>query len=233
MSKEDMPGAADSEKEPRTTPPARPQPIRSSSIPVLLSILALLLAAFALSVALTGNKNMVARQPLDDIKEELTAMRNRVNHMEALMATDKRELVQTELKRMLLNLHELSRLGDNKTRSEISKAEAVLLRLSTPKTRVKAQVDLKSTEKAAQSAKKKTPAAAPVAPEPVKKPPTQKLQTTQTSKKTLPEHNMAIKPAPKTAAAKPAKKPKNKTANTPVSAVNTKAMPVSPVPGEK
>ena len=72
----------------------------------------------------------------------------------------KHSLVQAELKKILLNIRELSRLSDAKTKAEISKAEGILLRLTTPPTRVKAKVDLKSTEQAAPGTEKKSQPAA-------------------------------------------------------------------------
>jgi len=211
-------------------PAAPPQAARSSSLPVLLSSLALLLAAFALAATLISNKNMGTRQPLNDIKGQLSAMESRVNHMEALMATDKHSLIQAELQKMLLNLHELSRLGDNETKAEISKAEAILLRLSTPATRVKAQVDLKSTEQAVPPDKPEAASAtAPSAPE---------------STGTSAPQDSQIMPAPEqspsepsiesgAASAKAVEKPLDETVNTPPPDTETDAMPASPPPMEK
>jgi len=215
------------EQEQKTQPPTVSKPARTSSVPILLSSLALLLAVFALAATLINSKNMRAQQPLDDIKGQLNAMESRVNHVETLMATDKHGLVQAELQKMLLNLHELSRLGDNETRAEISKAEAILLRLSMPTTRVKAKVDLKTTEQGMRP-KKKAPVTAPVSPEPVKKPLTQSHQT-----KTSPERQIKSKPKPKAESAKPAEKPLDKAANASLPDTESDAMPVSPTPMEK
>ena len=137
-----------------TQPPLIPQAPRSSSMPVILASLALLLAAFALAVTLNSNKDMGVRQPpgdiqAGDIQGKLSTMERRVDQMEASMATNKRDLVQAKLKNMLLNLRELSYLGDNKTMAEIAKAEAILRRLSSREIRIEARVDLQSTEHAA------------------------------------------------------------------------------------
>jgi len=219
------------EQEQKTQPPTVSKPARTSSVPILLSSLALLLAVFALAATLINSKNMRAQQPLNDIKGQLSAMESRVNHVETLMATDKHGLVQAELQKMLLNLHELSRLGDNETRAEISKAEAILLRLSMPATRVKAKVDLKTTEQGMRP-KKKAPVTAPVSPEAVKKPLTQNPQTTQTSKTAPDEHIIKSKSEPK-AESKPAEKPLGRAANASLSDTEADTMPVSPTPMEK
>jgi len=191
------------EQEQKTQLPATPKPARASSIPILLSSLALLLAVFALAATLISSKNMGARQPLDDIKQELSAMENRMDHVESLIATDKRGLVQKTLKKMLFNLHELSRLGDDETRAEIARVEAILLRLSTPATKIKAQVDLKSIEQAGQPDKSKAFITAPTPSE------------------------------SKTTSIKPAETPLNKTVSTSLPDTEADAMPASPAFMEK
>jgi len=220
------------EQEQKIQPPATPKPARASSVPILLSSLALLLAVFALAATLISSKNMRAPQPLDVIKGKLSSMESRVNHMEALMATDKRGLVQAELQKMLLNLHELSRLGDKETRSEISKAEAILLRLSTPVTRVKAKVDLKSAGQA-QPDESKASATAPSSPEPAKEPVTQNAQTTQPAKESPSEHKTEPESEPEHAPAKAAEKSLNETENSLSSDSEANTMPASPSPMEK
>jgi len=219
------------EQEQKTQPPVTPKPTRTSSIPILLSSLALLLAVFALAATLISNKNMGTRQPLDDIKAELSAMGSRVNHVESLIATDKRGLVQNELKKMLLNLHELSRLGDDETKAEIARVEAILLRLSTPATKVKAQVDLKSTEQAGQPDEPKASATAPSSPEPAKEPVTQNAQTAQPPKKSPSGHK--TEPQTEPVPAKAAENSLNETANTLSPDSGTNVMPEAPVPMEK
>jgi len=170
--------------------PTDQQNTRPSFIPVILSGLALLLAAFALTIALISNRHMAASRPMTHVKDQLASMETRINHMEAMMLTDKHSHVQTELRKMLFSLHELSGLGDSATKLEISKVEAILQRLSTPATRIKAKVDLKSTEQPAQP---QAPTLTPPASEPIKQHPQavptspaseQKSQATDASVKT-------------------------------------------------
>jgi len=125
--------------------PSTPQSTHSS-MPLFLASLALLLAAFSLTATLISSKNMGAHQPLDNIRGKLSTIEKRVDQMETSIAANRRDLVQAELKKMLLALRELSQLGDNETVSEIAKAEAILQQLSSRKTKVRAKVDLKSTE---------------------------------------------------------------------------------------
>lgn len=221
------------EQEQKTQPPATPSPARASSIPILLSSLALLLAVFALAATLINSKNMGARQPLDDIKEELSAMESRVNHVESLIATDKQGLVQKTLKKMLFNLHELSRLGDDETRAEIARVEAILLRLSTPATRIKAHVDLKSIEQAGQPDKSRALITAPAPSESEKKSAVQDPQIVQTRKKSPPEHKIESISKSKTTSTKPAETPLSKTASTSPPDAEADAMPASPAFMEK
>jgi len=186
----------------------------------------LLLAVFALAATLISS-NMGTRQPLDDIKGQLSAMESRVNHMEALMATDKHGLVQAELKKMLLNLHELSRLSDDATRSEISKVEMILLRLSTPATSVKARVDLKSTEQPAPSDEPEASTMVPSVPESAKISVPHDSQTTST-----PEQAPA-EPKSEAASAKPVEKTLDETVNTLSTDTGTDVAPASPSLKEK
>jgi len=218
-----------SEQEQKMQPPATQRTTRASSIPTLVSSLALLLAVFALAATLISSKNMGTRQPLDDIKGQLSAMESRVNHVEALIATDKHGLVQAELKKMLLNLHELSRLGDDATRSEISKVEAILLRLSTPATKVKAQVDLKSTEQPVTPNEPETSTTAPPAPESTETSVPQDSQTTSTPEQDSTEPKAESEAAP----AKAVEKSLSKTENTSLPDTETNAVPASPTPMEK
>jgi len=158
--KEDTADGA-SEQQAETQVPVPPQPTRSSSIPILLSSLALLLAVFALAATLINDRNMSARQPLADIQGKLSAIETRVEHVEASIATNKRDLVQAKLKKMLLNLRGLSHLANKETRLEINKAEAILQRLSSRKTRIAARVDLQNTKPAVKPGRTKTATALP------------------------------------------------------------------------
>ncbi len=150
-----------SEQQTETQVPVPPQPKRSSTLPVILSSLALLLAVLALAATLINNRNMSVRQPLADIQGKLSAIETRVEHVEASIATNKRDLVQTKLKKMLLNLRGLSHLANKETRLEINKAEAILQRLSSRKTKVTAHVDLQSTKPAVKPGRTKAAAAPP------------------------------------------------------------------------
>ncbi len=177
MPKENAPDAVN-EQQSESKLPASPQTTPSLLMPITLSSLALLLAAFALTIALTGNKNIATHHPMANVENKLAGMETRVNHMEAMMVADKHRHVQTKLKKMLLSLHTLSRLGDNSTQSEISKVEAILQRLSTPATRIKAKVDLSDSKKLTHPAAPKMPAAIPNPPKPANESSTPHLQLT-------------------------------------------------------
>ena len=137
----------------QAAPPSPAEPTRRSPmLPVLLSVLALGLAAVSLAGLMKLNQRLNARQPDNALERALehkvAAIEHRVSHVESLLTTSRHDMVRAELKKMLLNLQELSRLADDQTRAEIAKAEAVLLRLSSPATRVRAKVDLKSARPA-------------------------------------------------------------------------------------
>jgi len=128
--------------------PARPAPRRTPFLAYALSALALALAAIALVGMLKLNQRLNAQQPPRELEHKLAAVEHRVSHVEELLSTSRKDMVRAELKKMLLNLRELSRLADESTRAEIAKAEAVLMRLSSPATRVRAKVDMESTKQA-------------------------------------------------------------------------------------
>ncbi len=143
--------AAPEQNAPReqTAPPSPAEPTRRSPmLPVLLSVLALGLAAVSLAGLMKLNQRLNARQPDRALEHKVAAIEHRVSHVESLLTTSRHDMVRAELKKMLLNLQELSRLADDQTRAEIAKAEAVLLRLSSPATRVRAKVDMKSAKPA-------------------------------------------------------------------------------------
>lgn len=132
---------------------SQPQPASSASgrTPVMaymLSALALALAAISLIGMVKLNHRLNAQQPPRELEHKLAAVEHRVSHVEELLSTSRKDMVRAELKKMLLNLRELSRLADENTRAELSKAEAVLMRLSSPATRVRAKVDMESAKKA-------------------------------------------------------------------------------------
>ena len=218
-----------SNHQPKAQAPAPSPSAPSSSIPVLLSSLALLLAALALAATLISNRNMDAQQSTDNIKNKLSSIENRVDHMEALMATDKHSLVKAQLKKTLLNLHELSRLADKETKSEISRAETILLRLSTPATKIKAKVDLKSAEQPAQQHEPEASATAPSIPESTDTSAPQSSQTTP-----APDQASVEPESPsKTTAVKPVEKPLGKMANSPPPDAGAETTPAAPPPMEQ
>ncbi len=222
------------EQQRETQPPSRSG--QSMSLSMLLSILAVLLAAFALVSTLAGNKHMNAQRVNPATSSRLGALEGRVNHMEALMATDRRGMMQAQVKKLLYNVRELSRLGDAKTKVEISKVENILRRLTTaPATKVKARVDMKSTEQPVETNKTATPAtsAAIEKPQPAN---TERPRETEATQPESVQPDTEKQAPPQTAAtetpAAPAA-PAGKTENKPAPDTEENAAAAPPAPEKK
>ncbi len=124
------------------SPPVETPPVRQSSLPVVFSVLALLLAALALAANLLGNKT-VQTDPTQIMSSKLGQIESRIGDVEAQMTNDKLDVVNSQLKQMLMNLKQLSRIADDATRARIERAYKQLEPLVTS-ARVKAEIDLQS-----------------------------------------------------------------------------------------
>ncbi len=151
-----------SDKDDRTETSAQePKPTqegahKTTSLPLWLSLLAIVLAAVAIAVGLqTGSKKPIVKPRLD-VAARLHDIETRLHRLEASFASERRNRMQARLDRLLAEVHELSQLADAKARREIGKAEAILSHLLTsPATRVKARIDLKHSQQRGKAAKAK------------------------------------------------------------------------------
>lgn len=138
------------------------EPARGSgSLPLVLSGIAVLLAALALVANQMGH-----RQPRTDpmalMNTKLGQIEARISDVETQVHNDKLDNANMQLQGILLELRHLSAIADDATRSKIEQAYRLLQPLSEPETRVKAQVDMQSTE-APENQSQPEPAAAPPA----------------------------------------------------------------------
>jgi len=142
------------------TPP--PPPVKSaqssSSLPVLLSILAVLLAIVALAASLLGSGKIQVKRVDSAVNNRLGALENRLSHLESSLASERHDLMQAKLARLLTEVRDIAKLGDTKAKQEISRVENILSSLSTePATRVKARVDLEHTGPVAKTVEPASP----------------------------------------------------------------------------
>jgi len=114
---------------------------RKSSLPVVFSALAMLIAALALAANLLGNKPAHI-DPMQSINSKLGQIEARIGDVEAQMSSDKLDVVDTQLKQILLSLKQLAHIADDTTRQRIDRAYKMLEPLTMPATRIKAEVDL-------------------------------------------------------------------------------------------
>lgn len=105
----------------------------SSRTPLMLAIVAIALAVFAAATSMFGGRNF-------GLYEKINSIEARLANVESLIADDKRNLVQGELKKILLSVQELSRLSDEETRAQISEVEKILNRMTTDTTETQISV---------------------------------------------------------------------------------------------
>ncbi len=132
--------AENSSQEP-TSASSGAQSERRSSLPVVFSALAMLIAALALAANLLANKP-VQNDPMQSINSKLGQIEARIGDVEAQMSNDKLDVVDTQLKQILLSLQQLAHIADDSTRARIERAYKLLEPLTMPATRIKAEVDL-------------------------------------------------------------------------------------------
>ena len=113
-------------------------------LPMILSGLAVLIAALALIANQMGQPTSRI-DPLEAMNSKLGQIEARIGDMELQVVNDKMDGVQIQLKRILLDLEQLSSVADDATRSKIDQAFHLLQPLTMPATAVKAQVDMQST----------------------------------------------------------------------------------------
>jgi len=115
---------------------------RPSSLPTIFSALAFLLAPLSLVSRLLGNKT-VQNDPMQAVNAKLNQIENRIGDVELQITSDKLDAVDMQLKQILMNLKQLSRMADDATREHIERAYKELKPLVS-RAHVKAEIDLQS-----------------------------------------------------------------------------------------
>lgn len=113
-------------------------------LPLILSGLAVLLAALALIANQMGQPAQNIN-PLETVNSKLGQIEARIGDMESQLTNDKLDVVNMQLKRILLNLEQLSAVADDVTRQKIDQAYRLLKPLSEPAVRIQADVDIQGT----------------------------------------------------------------------------------------
>jgi len=112
------------EKETESAPVKPTAAVASTRTPLILAIVAIALAVFALASSMFGGGSM-------GVYEKLNSLESRLANVESLIADDKRNQVRAELKKILLSVRELSRVSDEDTRAQIAEIEKILDRMTT------------------------------------------------------------------------------------------------------
>lgn len=115
-----------------------------NSLPLVLSGIAVLIAALAL-IANQMAQPAPRIDPFDAVNNKLGQIEARIGDMESQLTIDKLDGASMQLKRILLDLEQLSQIADETTRSSIDQAYQLLKPLSDPASSVKAEVDVQST----------------------------------------------------------------------------------------
>jgi len=115
-----------------------------NSLPLVLSGIAVLLAALALIANQMGQPEP-RMDPLDALNSKLGQIEARLGDMESQLTSDKLDVVNMKLKKILLDLEQLSAVADDATRQKIDQAYGLLKALSGPAIKVQAEVDIQGT----------------------------------------------------------------------------------------
>jgi len=133
-----------SPKEPEIRPESTDTSDKWQSLPLVLSGIAVLIAALALVANQMGNR-APRIDPIDTMNSKLGQIEARIGDVESQLVSDKLDGVSVQLKRIMFELEQLSSIADDATRSKINQAYQILKPLSEPDTKVKAEVDMQST----------------------------------------------------------------------------------------
>jgi len=114
-----------------------------NSLSLVLSGIAVLLAALALIANQMGQPEP-RMDPLDAVNSKLGQIEARIGDMESQLTSDKLDVVNMQLKKILLDLEQLSAVADDATRQKIDQAYGLLKSLSGPAAKVHAEIDMQS-----------------------------------------------------------------------------------------
>lgn len=105
----------------------------SSHLPLLLSVVALLLAAYA-AITAGAHKNVTHLETkLSELDNRISNNSNQLAALSADVQQNRDSLVQARLKEVLLSIQEIGDMADASTRNSIAEAEKILLSLTTEK----------------------------------------------------------------------------------------------------
>ncbi|MDQ6972250.1 MAG: hypothetical protein Q9M30_06340 [Mariprofundaceae bacterium] len=115
-----------------------------NTLPLVLSAIAVVLAALAL-IAGQIDRRAEHINPMQAVNSKLGQIEARIGDVETQIRNDKMDVVEIQLKKMLLELKQLSAIADETTRTKLERAYQALKPLSSPATQVQAEVDAGST----------------------------------------------------------------------------------------
>jgi len=140
----DTQSEAESKPVVQDTKPVQEERRSGTTLPLVLSAIAVVLAALAL-IAGQIDRRAEHIDPMQAVNSKLGQIEARIGDVEAQIRTDKMDVVEIQLKKMLLDLKQLSAIADEATRTKLERAYQSLKPLSSPATRVQAEVDADST----------------------------------------------------------------------------------------
>jgi len=126
-----------------TRPTDNPSGGQRNSLPLVLSGIAVLIAALAL-IANQMGQPAPRVDPFDALNGKLGQIEARLGDMESQLTSDKLDGVSLQLKRIQFELEQLALLANEDTRQRIDQALALLKPLSEPAVKVQAEVDIQS-----------------------------------------------------------------------------------------
>jgi len=105
-----------------------------SHLPLIVAFIALLLAAFAV----ISNQGNVSSGTLDSrlqqLDEKLADINQRIDSMETDVASNRENLVKNQLKKLLINIQEISSIAAEETRDQLAQVTSLLQEITQPAT---------------------------------------------------------------------------------------------------
>jgi len=103
----------------------------ASRTPLYFSIIALLLAAYAAATASTGNSGDIEKR-LTGLDNQIANIDNQLVNLDKDVQSNRESLIQTKLKKAILNLQEIGNIAGAETKATITEVKGMLQALTAP-----------------------------------------------------------------------------------------------------
>ncbi len=101
-------------------------------LPLIVAFIALLLAAFAIISNQSNVSSGALETRLQQLDDRLTGINQRIDSMEIDVASNRENLVKNQLKKLLINIQEISSMAAEETRRQLAQVESLLQDITRP-----------------------------------------------------------------------------------------------------